>query len=365
MGRYFVGTLALVFSTVGSIVVGGSLSPTGSMDTGRAAHTMTTLADGTVLVVGGFGSPRAEETRSLLFDPATMQFRSLPTDLAWRHSHSATPLPDGTVLLVGGYGPGSRYLSSAEVFDPRTGTSRSVGSLGEARAGHIAVPLGDGRVLIAGGVGDGWTFLASAEIYDPARAEFVPTGPMNAARESHIATLLTDGRVLVSGGHGGARRSLRVLDSAELYDPAAGEFTTTGSMTIRRHKHDAVVLDDGRVLLLGGADERDSRGVYQSTELFDPEEERFVSHTRMRLPRYKLAGSTVRLNDGRFLVTGGAARPEVYEPSDGQFRIISTTESMAGLFSANAQLPDGRVLISGGYSGASGATSSAWIFEPK
>lgn len=364
MGRRFLATVTLVLCTVGFMVAGGSLSRTDSMDTGRAAHTMTTLADGTVLVVGGFGSGGEQETQPLLFDPTTMRFRSLPADLAWRHSHSATPLSDGTVLLVGGYGPDNRYLSSAEVFDPFTGTSRGVGNLGEARAGHVAVLLGDGRVLIAGGVGDGWTFLASAEIYDPALAEFVPTGPMNAARESHVATVLPDGRVLVSGGHGGSRRSLRVLDSAEMYDPASGRFTATGTMTIRRHKHDAIVLDDGQVLVLGGADERDSRGVYQSTELFDPRTGRFVDHVPMRLPRYKLAGSTVRLNDGRFLITGGAAQPEVYEPLDVQFRVISTSESMAGLFSANAQLPDGRVLISGGYGVSGGATSSAWVFEP-
>ena len=358
------GTLALVLCTAGSTVVGGSLQRTDSMDMERAAHTMTTLADGTVLVVGGFGAPNEQEAQVLSFDPISMGFSSVRAGLSWRHSHSATLLLDGTVLVAGGYGPGNRYLRSAEIFDPRTGTSRSVGDLAEARAGHVAVPLGDGRVLFAGGVGDDWTFLASAEIYDPASATFTSTGSMNAARESHVATLLSDGRVLVSGGHGGTRRSLRVLDSAEIYDPASAQFTNTGQMTIRRHKHDAIALENGHVLVLGGADERDSRGVYRSTELFDPGSGRFVDHVPMRLPRYKLAGSTVRLEDGRFLISGGAERPEVYEPSVAQFRVIATTESMPGLFSATAQLSDGRVLISGGYGAPGGATSNAWVFEP-
>jgi len=135
-------------------------------------------------------------------------------------------------------------------------------------------------------------------------------------------------------------------------------------MTIRRHKHDAVVLEDGRVLVLGGTDERDGRGVYRSTELFEPASGLFVEHVPMRLPRYKLAGSTVRLEDGRFLITGGAERPEVYEPLDAQFRVIATSESMPELFSATARLSDGRVLISGGYGGPGGATSDAWVFEP-
>jgi hypothetical protein len=39
-------------------------------------------------------------------------------------------------------------------------------------------------------------------------------------------------------------------------------------MNIRRHKHDAILLRDGRVLITGGTDERDSRGVYASTEIW-------------------------------------------------------------------------------------------------
>jgi len=333
------------------------------MDIERAAHTLTTLGDGSVLVVGGFGA-QEQQAQALTFEPTTMRFRPLGVDLSWRHSHSATRLKSGQILIVGGYGAGNRYLRSAEVYDPSTNIARSVGAMAEARAGHTAVLLDDGRVLIVGGVGDGWTFLASAEIYDPARDEFVPTGTMNEGRESHSATQLPDGRVLIAGGHGGTRRSLRVLGSAEIYDPASGRFTSTGPMTIRRHKHDAVLLPDDRVMLFGGADERDSRGVYRSTELFDPATGRFVAHVPMRLPRYKLAGSTVRLVDGRFLITGGAERPEVYEPVEGRFREIATTERMPGLFSASAPLQDGRVLISGGYGGPGGATASAWVFEP-
>lgn len=38
--------------------------------------------------------------------------------------------------------------------------------------------------------------------------------------------------------------------------------SAVGNMLVRRHKHDAVLVRDGRVLITGGADERDDEGVY-------------------------------------------------------------------------------------------------------
>jgi hypothetical protein len=186
-----------------------------------------------------------------------------------RHSHSATVLPDGRVLLAGGYGEAGAIINTAELFDPTTRTFTPAGSLVAARADHIAVLLENGKVLFAGGLGPGWTFLSSAELYDPATGRFSPTGSMTAARESHVAVRLRDDRVLIVGGHNGQRRNLTLLTSAETYDPATGRFSRAGEMRIRRHKHDAVLLADGRVLVTGGSNERDDRGVYTSSEFYD------------------------------------------------------------------------------------------------
>src|SRR5439155_18420110 len=88
--------------------------------------------------------------------------------------------------------------------------------------------------------------LSSAEVYDPAMGSFTVTGTMGQARDGHTATLLSDGRVLIAGG------TLSV--SAELYDPAAGVFTaTTGTLrTARRGGHTATRLATGKVLITGG-----------------------------------------------------------------------------------------------------------------
>src|SRR5215475_10541282 len=76
-----------------------------------------------------------------------------------------------------------------------------------------------------------------------------PASPMLEPRSGHSATLLQDGRVLIVGG---MRRNQDFYRSAELYDPATGNFHSTGDMKIARVGHAAVLLPSGKVLILGG-----------------------------------------------------------------------------------------------------------------
>jgi hypothetical protein len=226
------------------------------------------------------------------------------------------------------------------------------------------VLLGTGKVLIAGGLGPSWTFLSSAELYDPATGRFTSTGALTVARESHVAVKLQDELVLIAGGHHGPRGNLTLLTSSEIYEPATGVFTRAGDMRVRRHKHDGVLLPDGRVLITGGADERDDRGVYKSSELFDPRTGAFTLGPSMQLGRYKHAGSSMVLPTGLVLVAGGAPQAEVYNPRANAFALVPGEPRMAGQFSATALLRTGGALITGGYGNGGGPRSAAWLYRP-
>ena len=136
-----------------------------------------------------------------------------------------------------------------------------------ARQDHTATLLPDGRVLLAGGIDDGSAVLATAELYDPAGGTFTATGSMATPRRWHTATSLPGGDVLVAGGTGASGHGLA---SAEIYDHATGRFTATGSMAVARTGHVAVSQTDGHVIIVGG-----NAGGNTTMELYFPTMDKF------------------------------------------------------------------------------------------
>jgi S-formylglutathione hydrolase FrmB len=299
----------------------GSFSATGPMNAARAFETGTLLADGHVLVTGGLGSSRVLASAEL-FDPSAGTFGATGSMATPRYRQTATLLADGRVLVAGGDTSwvSGAALASAELFDPITGSFSPTGSMGESRVGATATLLADGRVLVSGGnTRDGSPCLASAEIYEPKSGTFHPTVPMSQPRCSQTATLLADGRVLIAGGGNGL--SADAQDSAEIFDPKTNSFSMTGPMTAARRKHAAALLLDGRVLLAGG---EDGSQVLASAELFDPSIGTFSATGSMATMRF--AHSVTLLADGRVLVTGGCI----------------DAGSLAGPYLASAELLDPR-----------------------
>ena len=337
-----------------------SIEQVATLRTARAAHTATTLRSGKVLIAGGMSTGGASLDAVELFDPANNSLQDLGSLVEQRTGHTATLLADGRVLVVGGYT--GEYLRSVEIFDPSTSRFRPAGSLPEGRSGHTATLLPDGRVLLVGGVGRGWTFLRSAELYDPTTGRSEPVGSMSAPRESHTATLLADGRVLIIGGHSGRRPNMMVYASAEIFDPRTGRFEAAGALGTPRHKHDAIRLTDGRVLVIGGAD-RSDRVHYATTEIYTPGTATFERGPSMRHRRYKLAGTSALLPNGDVLVTSGARSAELFVARTGAFREISGSMPEAYRFAAATLLRDGDVLITGGYSDRNENTGGVWRFR--
>jgi hypothetical protein len=339
---------------------GGARAQVASLHIARAAHTATVLPSGQVLIVGGMNGDGGSLASVELFDPADNSVREFGTLTEPRVGHTATLLADGRVLITGGYT--GEYLSSVEVFDPTTRRFQPAGSLLEGRSGHTATLLPDGRVLFVGGVGRGWTFLRSAELYDPETGRSEAVDLMSVPRESHTATLLADGRVLIIGGHSGRRENMEVYASTEIYSPDTRRFEAAGTLEIPRHKHDAVELADGRVLVIGGADRTDNVH-YETTEVYDPRTATFERGPSMANRRYKIAGTSVRLPSGDVLVTSGAEVAELLDVDSWEFREIPDGFPEAYRFAAVAVLPGGDVLVTGGYSDTNENTAGIWRFE--
>jgi hypothetical protein len=227
-----------------------------------------------------------------------------------RAGHTATLLANGRVLIAGG--ANGELDASAELFDPTTGTFTPTGSMTSPRAGATATLLADGKVLVTGGFGPGASMLPvlnTAELYDPQAGTFTDTGSMSVGRVRPRATLLNDGRVLIAGGVDSHSGGGGATASAELYDPSNGNFTPTGSMATDRADHTATLLASGKVLIVGGwsghrADASDDPPWDPLfAELFDPASGSFAQTGSMSTTR--IGHSAIRLIDGEVIVLGG------------------------------------------------------------
>lgn len=340
----------------------GAIIPGVKMLTTHADHSATLLKDGTVLICGGFAG-NSSLASSEIYNPALKKITRTNDLSTARSGHSATLIQDGKVLICGGYN--GNYLSTTEIYDPKSKSFFPGPGMNTARSGHTATLLDNGNILFVGGVGDGWTFLSSAEIYDVQANKFITVGSMKDARESHTATLLKNGNVLIVGGHRDRRENVKIYSNSELFDIKSNKFTATGNMKIPRHKHDAVLLSDGRVMINGGSDQRDSKGVYSSAEIYDPNTSKFSFLANMNFPRYKHKGTTVLLKDSNVLVGGGSDKAEIYNFKTGKFYPLQSSMGTSRLFSCATLLDNGEVLITGGYDEDNRTSNGTWLYVDK
>lgn len=269
---------------------------------------------------------------------------------------SSTLLANGKVLMLGA-------VASAQLYDPGTGAFTATGDR-TTPGFHTATLLPNGKVLIAGSGfsnadGSGYTSLRHAELYDPDTGAFAATGDMTMERSNHTATLLNNGKVLIAGGAvlvGGLLNG--ILASAELYDPATGTFTATGNMN-ETSCDTATLLPNGQVLITrsivyDSPDGSGSENFVRHAELYDPATGTFAFTGDMTTGH--TAPTATLLANGKVLVAGGdigdgdlASRiAELYDPATGTF--TATGLMTVGREEGTASLlPDGRVLLAGGH----------------
>jgi hypothetical protein len=253
---------------------------TGNMTTQRAGHMAILITTGPltgmVLVAGGgstcFACPPFL-TSAELYDPSTGTW--MPTDdmtiaRYWNPSPPGTILPDGSALIIGGttccpY----QWINKAESYDPM-GQVWTPTSLKVTNANGAAVLLPDGKLLVAGGVtGTQPTSVnvADAELFDFSTGTWTATASMSTDRGYPSLTLLATGEALVAGGGSGGWTVCNDVNSAELYDSAAGTWSPTGNLTVARLGHTATLLPNGQVLAAGGKD--CANHALSSAELYD------------------------------------------------------------------------------------------------
>ncbi len=292
-------------------------SPTGSMGQARRDATATLLADGRVLITGGFGSaPTADGGMNLrevldsaeIFDPSTSTFSPAGAMTSSRGLHSATILQDGTVLLVGGLGsvggelptaPGTGPLDSVESFDPSTQTFRSITApMHTGRLEPTSSILRDGRVLIVGDAGS----LPVADIYDPITETFTEVPATGAGATARAAALLPDGRVLVTGEGLRSDGTRTLTPSWQLFDATTGSFT---DVEPAGGFGDVVVpLQDGRILVMGAPPFGLGLPVEPTSQVYDPDTSS-IDDVGPPTDARESGQTATLLQDGRVLVAGG------------------------------------------------------------
>jgi len=329
--------------------------------------TATLMRNGKVLLLGG--DPCGDFAG--IFDTSTSTFAPAGHMATARFAPLVTMLADGRVLIAGGYGgPITTYadgstsplspLTSTEIYDPMSGHLSSGPSMPQIHVNGTATLLSDGRVLIAGGlknVGMGAPTTDTAELLDPAATKFTAAGFMATQRAGHTATLLSDGTVLMVGGWKGhpADDTLFQPLFAELFDPSSATFKVTGSLSAPLNGHMAFLIPGDAVLVFDAYPtfaEIYHVTARDFTPFSMPQQPQFVpAGSPISGPRF--AGTVTQLRDGQLLFLGGQIGGDPVPTAVLLNPLTGTAINTVSLKAPRAWhtatlLDDGRVLLIGG-----------------
>jgi hypothetical protein len=367
---------------------GGTVTSTASLHLGsaRQEHSATLLANGHVLLCGGWYGYNGSWATCDNFDPTTDTMSPATSMLIGRRDHSATLLPSGQVLVAGGSGTNDAgafgVMRTAEIFDPVANTFTLVSNLmAQARSGPAVLLTSGanaGKVALVGGYGDGTVYsgpgndtsLNSAEVFDPGadatHGTFTLLGfHMSVRRSSLTAAGLPEGGLLAAGGSYVADGGMGVyLDTAETLDPAFTTFAgTANNMSAQRQGAQSVTLPDGRIFVFNGVG---STGNSATGDIYDPATRTFTATAPLGLARNYAA--VAALHSGRVMIAGGNGAGGtygdiiVYDPATNTYSQATGTINPPRTLATATTLNDGRVLIAGGQTATGPITTAVDLF---
>ena len=367
----FVSAVLVVAMNTFAFGASGTWAHTSSMISPREGHTATLLVNGKVLVAGGTNNGVAINSAEL-YNHTTGTWASTGSMHVARTLAGSVLLSNGSVLVVGGCLNDclSTTTNSAELYNPTTGTFTATGSMVRARAGFGIALLANGQVVVAGGCtaydqnGCAAT-TTSAEVYNPATGHWTATGSLRGARFAVTATRLASGKVLVVGG---ATAASDALNSSEIYDPTTKTWSLGPKMVQARSGYASILLPTGKVLFVGG---ENINGVsIASAELYNPSTGAFTATGSMTATRVE--HTAVLLATGKVLVSGGykqtsnvvtpLASAELYNPATGIWTTIGSMSTARGDHTSTV-LTNGFVLNTGG-SDTFNELNSAELYMP-
>ena len=268
----------------------------GNMNCEFQGDIMAALSNDEILIFGGVVNETGKSNCAEIYNPGTGSFSltgSLPTQSVDGAAMAYAVLKNGQVLVVGGASP-EGYVNTAQLYDPSTGMFTPTGNMTTSRGYATATLLKNGMVLVTGGQADCCMSVNTAELYDPNTGTFASTnGPMSAARSFHTATLLPNGSVLIAGGIESPTSPGNVA-SAELYNSLTGTFSLTGSMSVGRAWHTAILLTDGLVLVAGGATYGQWGSATNSADLYNPSTGTFAPTGTLTTARFAAAAVSIQ-----------------------------------------------------------------------
>ena len=186
-------------------------------------------------------------------------------------------------------------------------------------------------------------------------------GSMNDPRQGFGTVVLEDGKLLAIGGIG----PYGPFPLVESYDPGLDTWTTRARMMTSRSFFVTAKLNDGRILVAGGLGETEN---LESAEIYDPVTDTWSQIRRMVDSRALAAGVT--LDDGRVMVTGGNGfkggaqkTVEAYDPIERVWLDLAEMHDFRVSHTAT-KLLDGRVIVVGGSDGVGEPRESAEIYDP-